>query len=334
MTGTFDRPVPVAFIVGSPRSGTTWLSRLVGAHPAVASTYETHLFNAYIGPLVEQWREHDRDLRRHADRFNSEGVPPESTIGLPYVLTHDEFQQALRRFALDVLSGVTRLKPGCELVVEKTPSHSAWIPEIEAILGPDTRYVHIIRDGYDVVSSLRRSADGWGRAWAPNDTRSATRRWATAVHQARRGAVHGERYLELRYEDLRADPAGVLPHVFSFLGVDASPEVVLAAVAGADDGLLLGGAAVEAYTSHPPEPLGFRRGTTPRELSERDLEVISGAAGDLLRDLGYLRTSDASRPLRLAHRVTGRAEALASSARRAAERASQAALKADQRPGS
>jgi hypothetical protein len=33
---------PYVFIVGCPRSGTTLLQRIVGAHPAIAVVFETH----------------------------------------------------------------------------------------------------------------------------------------------------------------------------------------------------------------------------------------------------------------------------------------------------
>ena len=34
------------FIVGAPRSGTTWVQRLLTAHPRIVGGTESHLFNA------------------------------------------------------------------------------------------------------------------------------------------------------------------------------------------------------------------------------------------------------------------------------------------------
>jgi hypothetical protein len=44
------------FVVGSPRSGTTWLQLLLAQHPAVATHQETHLFHNYLGPLERAYR--------------------------------------------------------------------------------------------------------------------------------------------------------------------------------------------------------------------------------------------------------------------------------------
>lgn len=35
---------PPVFVVGHPRSGTTWLTKLLGMHPRLGSVSETHLF--------------------------------------------------------------------------------------------------------------------------------------------------------------------------------------------------------------------------------------------------------------------------------------------------
>jgi Sulfotransferase family len=45
---------PYVFIVGCPRSGTTLLQRIVGAHPAIAVVFETH--------WIPRWFEERRGL--------------------------------------------------------------------------------------------------------------------------------------------------------------------------------------------------------------------------------------------------------------------------------
>src|SRR5215469_4920410 len=41
-------PHKYVLIVGCPRSGTSWLQRLLSQHPQVATTQETHLFSEYL----------------------------------------------------------------------------------------------------------------------------------------------------------------------------------------------------------------------------------------------------------------------------------------------
>src|SRR5438876_565526 len=38
----------IVFVVGAPRSGTTWLQTMLAAHPEVASPQETYIFSAYV----------------------------------------------------------------------------------------------------------------------------------------------------------------------------------------------------------------------------------------------------------------------------------------------
>ena len=53
--GEHRRP-SLVLLVGAPRSGTTWLQTMLGAHPSVASPQETDLFRRYLEPLTEAWR--------------------------------------------------------------------------------------------------------------------------------------------------------------------------------------------------------------------------------------------------------------------------------------
>ncbi len=46
------------FIVGSPRSGTSYLQNLLASHPDIHTGEETHLFERYIGPSVRAWERH------------------------------------------------------------------------------------------------------------------------------------------------------------------------------------------------------------------------------------------------------------------------------------
>ncbi|MBI3001835.1 MAG: sulfotransferase, partial [Deltaproteobacteria bacterium] len=39
-------------IVGCPRSGTTWLQRLLASHPKIITGQESHVFDNYVGPQM------------------------------------------------------------------------------------------------------------------------------------------------------------------------------------------------------------------------------------------------------------------------------------------
>jgi hypothetical protein len=100
---------------------------------------------------------------------------------------------------------------------DKTPHYVAHLPLLAALF-PRARFVHIVRDPRDCVSSAEK-------AWGNSPLRTA-QEWTDQVTAgrtagARLGAV---RYHELRYEDLLADVPGTLGPIFDFLGVEAPPE--------------------------------------------------------------------------------------------------------------
>ena len=112
---------------------------------------------------------------------------------------------------------------------------------------PSARVVHLIRDGRDVMlsrlnarmdfrSPLNRlvvfgDADvaTWRGAPLTADTVTAYRNelemqhWVTAVTFGLRGRAYGDRYLEVRYEDICTDPIPQFERIFHFLDVPFLP---------------------------------------------------------------------------------------------------------------
>lgn len=121
----FDRPI---VIVGAPRSGTTMLGRLFMAHRQVC--------------FLDEWR---LTWKFGNDR-RSDLLKPEHAT--PRVIAHIR-----ARFAAEVS------RRGRSRLVEKTPSNALRLPFVDRVL-PEGRYIHIIRNGYDSVRSIRRFWEG------------------------------------------------------------------------------------------------------------------------------------------------------------------------------
>lgn len=183
------------FMVGSPRSGTTYLQRLLSSHPDVKSGSESWLFS-YIGPF---YRLYERQLQN---------ARPD---GLGCYLDEEEFYQ-LRAEILDrLLDRITEeVGPG-QLFLEKSPGHALYLSEIHKAL-PQARIIHILRDGRDAVASMLAASREWGNNWAPRHAGAAAHHWAIHVEAAQAGrALFGEeQFLEVRYEDLLSDPVPTL----------------------------------------------------------------------------------------------------------------------------
>ncbi len=206
---TTDRPLNPVFILGAPRSGTTWLQQLLGCHESIATAQETKLMYQYVAPLYSRWRDqplNDLDLWRRA-RFT----------GLASVISETEFLDLLREFASKVYESTLLLKPTASLVLDKDPPNSMHVPMIMELF-PEARFVHIVRDGRDVAASMLRASRSWGRTWLLPSTYSSGEVWRKHV-EAARAADKGGNYFELSYERLKEHPAEVISEVLSFLGL-------------------------------------------------------------------------------------------------------------------
>src|SRR5687767_2814543 len=176
----------MVFNAGSRRSGTYWLQRIVCAHPAVGEVpSETYVFSHGIAPLMERFQHEERESQEvgsvYADR--------ERLIG------------AIRNLCDTVFGEFA--EAGQTHVAERTPWHVFHLALIAEVY-PDARFVHIVRDGRDVVRSLL------GQYWGPGTVTEGAEEWCTSVAAARDAAgLLGERLLEVRYEELLAEPAPV-----------------------------------------------------------------------------------------------------------------------------
>ncbi len=118
----------LVFIVGSGRSGTNWLRRLLSQSPNVATGPETHLFSSYLRSAAESWRHFDG-----------------SKVGLAHLISEEEMLAWMRDFADMCLGRIAEKRPNARIVLEKTPNHGGRGAEILQLF-PDCYFIHIIRD--------------------------------------------------------------------------------------------------------------------------------------------------------------------------------------------
>ncbi len=200
----------IVFVVGCPRSGTTWLQRLLAYHPKVHTGQETNVFDAYIGPQLRAWR---RQLNHN---ISGRGV-----TGLPCYYKEKEFLYILKDYILEIMNPmIGSLKVG-EIFIDKTPSHALYIPEILELL-PECRIIHVLRDTRDVVGSLIAASKSWGCNWAPRNVESATRMWlkyVSSIHEAT-DELSKKQFYELRYEKLLNDTPKILKDISQFIGIE------------------------------------------------------------------------------------------------------------------
>jgi hypothetical protein len=184
----------------------------LGAHPAVACVPgETYLFYSGIQPLAERVQH---------------GAAGSARTGSVY-MARDAFLDAARDFCDRLFIGLLDTAAGQpRYLVERTPWHVLCLDLIGDIY-PDAAVIHIVRDGRDVARSLL------AQPWGPDTIEDAAREWRESVDAGRAAGPRLERYHEVRYEELLADPCGVIDGLYQFLELPRGGGVVDAAVAEA-----------------------------------------------------------------------------------------------------
>ncbi|WP_103027350.1 sulfotransferase family protein [Salinibacter altiplanensis] len=200
------------FVVGMPRSGTTLLSSLLDAHPALVVAPETHYFTrCWRGGAIENWADVERMLARLDQQpgvhdmalSDDEWATIRGRLRALQAPTHGDVFRAL----LDTYAA----RSGAPAWGEKTPDHLANVPAM-ARQFPNAVFVTIIRDPRDVVLSLRNLP--WSRRTIPEQAWT-WRTYAALVDRYR--TDYEGRFFALRYEDLIVDPEACLRDVCAFL---------------------------------------------------------------------------------------------------------------------
>jgi hypothetical protein len=212
------RPPPMPIVVGVRGSRTMILSRLLGAHPSLAMPTETGFLPSIL------------------DRPPSAG--PLTVLEVHRLLTSARGWPDLAVDARAYLEALTPLHPfsvsdglrACYRLAAEARGKTRWgdsvtddlerLREIAYIL-PEAHVIHVVSDGRDVAHP------GQGMTSAPGqDMTAVARDWNEWIRSARQQAERNLHYLEIRYEDLIADPERTLREVCAFVDLPFDPGML------------------------------------------------------------------------------------------------------------
>ena len=314
---------PVFFVVGQAKSGTSWLMKILDAHPEILCRGEGRFFgHDFIDEDFERGRQ-GKIQPSSLYRALLEAEYLEAWIERSVWTRGDGVEghlANLTRLATDYFLTQRLARSGKKIVGDKTPLLTGTVLEEIAEIYPDAMVIHVIRDGRDAIVSLvhhrwNHSKDQGGiyelrpeelarrRAYREDPERliesgggifpegalaNLAAGWKARVGKAMQDGrtVLGANYAEVKYEDLLERPYEEVARLLGFLGADDGSETVERCVEAASFERLSGG-----RKRGEEDPASFFRkgvaGDWRSVFTERDRRVFKEAAGDLLIELGY-----------------------------------------------
>ena len=213
-----NEPYNPFFIIGSGRSGNTLLRRILASHPSYHIPPETYV----LGTICKRYWQ-----IAHMDWNDI----------VPFIYSYFQFHEEFETFDVGTLSELVRTVQSADtgrrslaFIInafyewharqrgisaerwgDKTPLNVYALKRLHRVF-PKAQFVHIVRDGGDVVASYLE-------AGIYQSAEEAAWRWRTAVGLCRRfGKANARSYLEVRYEDLVTEPHGTVVRICAFLG--------------------------------------------------------------------------------------------------------------------
>lgn len=236
------------FLVGAERSGTTMLRLMLDHHPQIA------------------WL---NEFEYAVDMVTDDGRLPDIKVYTAWLTQHRVFEAT--GYTIDPTSDYQQLvesflqqrqddqrKPVVGATVHR---HFGRLLK----LFPDARFIHLIRDPRDVAPSVIKMG------WAGNVYAACTP-WVDAenVWDALEPRIEGDRFIQIRYEELLAEPERELTKACRLIGVEY-------------DGAMLDFHKDTSY--EPPDPSASQR--WKKTLDPREIMLIESRCAEILKRRGY-----------------------------------------------
>lgn len=269
------------FVVGLPRSGTTLLTAMLGAHSRLDCGPETHFFahlrRARLPRLLDP------------ARWPASGVAFVESLSAGGARIHELFEVPLPavseflaqrspsvRALLESLTMSRAVRSGKPRWIEKTPNHLLHTETVRALF-TDAQIVRIVRDPRDVALSLRK---------VPFASRSALANlysWLERDERSRAFFDTDAASITVRYEDLVSSPRHVLERLCGFLGEEFEDRM-LDPAASADAVIGTG----EWWKENVRRPVsGARVQAWQHELSPAEQQAAALICAEALERYGY-----------------------------------------------
>jgi GT2 family glycosyltransferase len=269
------RTEQLIWIFGSPRTGSTWLSRIMAELDNLVRWHEPYVGLLFGSFIYERLGESSKLLNN-----------PGFIMGEAH---RKVWLNSIRNFVVDgAIARYPHLRRNQYLVVKEPNGSVGASLLLEAT--PESRLIFLIRDPRDVIASRLEAfgEDGWAaQNWDLSTTEkrdALTKRlsedYFRAVSQVRKAyGVHPGRKTLVRYEDLRYDTAGTLAAMYVDLGVEFDGTRLEAAVAKHSWEQIPSIDKGKGKFYRKAQPGGWREDLSPEQVS-----IVEDITGPVLRE--------------------------------------------------
>lgn len=273
------------FMIGTQRSGSNLLRLMLNQLPDIVAPHPPHILHRMM-PVVSTYG----DLQKN-ENFASLVDDVCRLVELNPVpwegVTFDRGKVAAdcrERSLVAVYGAVYQAladASGAKTWLCKSMQNTLFLPQIEAYF-PDAKYIYLYRDGRDVAVSFRKAVVGEKHFYHISKEWTETQRLALK----HREIVPAERFINVSYEELTAQPEPAMQRLCAFLGAEYHPSMLEyytsnEAKRAADSSALWGNVVKPIMTDNTRKFL--------REASPEDIQIFESVAGDVLDALNYKR---------------------------------------------
>lgn len=274
-------------VTGCGKSGTTWVQKILDAHPEIHCKGEGK-FGYLTKGIFDAFESHKSALEMSNRIIYGKGdafyrsIPPRA-------------QYPIHQFAIAMvmLAGRAPIPGNVKYIGDKDPGYGFYIDTWVESAMPGCSVVHTVRDVRDVIHSMRAHR----ARMKPDFTGTAGELKEFVTHQATTWAdivrkVHAcseripDRYHLVKYEALLADPAAEIASMFKNLDVACTDALVADVAAQTDFSVLSGGRAL----GEEDNSSFYRKGGGGdwREwLDGEYMAIVRDAAGETMAAFGY-----------------------------------------------
>jgi protein-tyrosine sulfotransferase len=279
-----NEPYYPFFIIGSGRSGNTLLRRILASHASYHIPPETYVLGAITKKYWQVAHMDWNDIVPFIYSFfqfheEFETFDVKNLSELVRTVQRAEQNQRSLAFIINAFYGWHAQQHGMsfERWGDKTPLNVYALKRLHKVF-PKAQFIHIVRDGSDVVASYLE-------AGIYQSAEEAAWRWRTTVGLCRRfGEANPRSYLEVRYEDLVTEPRRTVAGICAFLGTTYDDRMLELP----DNAAQLGDVPRRQRHREVLKPISADNiGKGRKALSEEQKRLVNAIIARQMAELGY-----------------------------------------------